>query len=96
MRPTDLCLAFEHEYLPRYPYMRTFTVDCVIRDIAHHRCALITQEIFPRLTTFLSRYLKEHPDRFRYTGMLEFRVIANTAYIEKKERENRRLRQSPN
>lgn len=90
MKATDLCNAFEQEWVERYPYMRHFTVDCVVRDIAHFRGVFIKQEDFEGLVKFLTKYLKEHPNRFEYGGMRGFRVL------HKAEQPQRKIQQSPN
>jgi hypothetical protein len=78
IKATDLAIAFEDEWVKRYPDMRHFTVDTAIRDIAHWRKVIIPPETFEGLVRFLTKYLKEHTDRFAFGGMGGFRVIKNT------------------
>lgn len=101
MKATDLALAFEQEWTARYPEMRYFTVNCAVRDIAHHRNAYISSEAFDGLESFLTKYLKEHPDRYEYAGSNSFRVIANSPSLSRQSKTslskaNKKLQQSPN
>jgi len=96
IKATDLALAFESEWAERYPQMRYFTVGCVVRDIAHHRNVFLTSEAIDSLTEFLTKYLKEHPDRFDHAGSTSFRVIANSPGLNRLSQANRKLQQSPN
>jgi hypothetical protein len=95
MKDTDLALAFEEEWAVRYPDIQSFTVDCVVRDIAHHRNAYLASEAFDGLVLFLTRYLKEHPDKYQYVSHTSFRVIANSI-LAQQELRKKKLQQSPN
>lgn len=77
MNTIELIHIFEKEWLPKYPDIRQFSTDSIIRDIEHWRNALVTDDHRDSLVKFLMQYLKEHPDRFQYAGMNHFRLIKN-------------------